>query len=56
MDPQNGPTSEVVILRADPAILVFRVFHGVMDGKGVLSSIGDDYNKLKIIMFWPSQE
>jgi amino acid adenylation domain-containing protein len=39
MDPQNGPTSEVVILRANPAVLVFRVFHGVMDGKGVLSWI-----------------
>lgn len=36
MDPENGPTSEVVILRTNPAILVFRVFHGVMDGKGVL--------------------
>ncbi len=36
MDPITGPTSEVIILQLNPAILVFRVFHGTMDGKGVL--------------------
>ena len=37
IDPETGPTAEVVVLRIDPAIVVFRVFHGVMDGKGVLT-------------------
>ncbi|KAJ3083239.1 hypothetical protein HK102_001179 [Quaeritorhiza haematococci] len=38
LDPVKGPTCEVVLLRcmASDTVLLFRAFHGVMDGKGVL--------------------
>lgn len=47
MDPENGPTSEVLILQLNPMILVFRVFHGTMDGKGVMLWINNIFRALR---------
>ncbi|MEZ6019002.1 MAG: AMP-binding protein [Planctomycetota bacterium] len=47
MDPLAGPTSEVILLRRDPAVLVFRVFHGTMDGKGALLWIEQVFRALR---------
>ncbi|MFD4180194.1 non-ribosomal peptide synthetase [Rhodococcus sp. NPDC058514] len=35
LDPEHGPTCEVLLLGPDRNTVVFRAFHGVMDGKGV---------------------
>ncbi|TQF65972.1 non-ribosomal peptide synthetase [Rhodococcus spelaei] len=35
LDPVDGPTCEVLLLPGSPNTVVFRAFHGVMDGKGV---------------------
>ncbi|MFC9787607.1 non-ribosomal peptide synthetase [Rhodococcus sp. NPDC127528] len=35
LDPVVGPTCEVLLLTGSPNTVVFRAFHGVMDGKGV---------------------
>ncbi len=53
MDPQKGPTSEVVILQLNPMIIVFRVFHGTMDGKGVLLWINNIFKALRGEMLVP---
>ena len=47
LDSENGPTSEVVILQLDPMIVVFRVFHGTMDGKGVMLWINNIFRALR---------
>lgn len=47
MDPHKGPTSEVIILQLNPMILVFRVFHGTMDGKGALLWINNIFKALR---------
>lgn len=36
LDPWNGPTCEVVVIEGNPVRYVFRCFHGVMDGGGLL--------------------
>jgi amino acid adenylation domain-containing protein len=53
MDPKNGPTSEVVILQLNPMIVVFRVFHGTMDGKGVMLWIHNIFRALRGEMLIP---
>ncbi|MFE3289736.1 non-ribosomal peptide synthetase [Rhodococcus sp. NPDC059234] len=35
LDPVAGPTCEVLLLTGTPNTVVFRAFHGVMDGKGM---------------------
>jgi amino acid adenylation domain-containing protein len=47
IDSQKGPTSEVIILQLNPMIVVFRVFHGTMDGKGVLLWINNTFRALR---------
>lgn len=47
LDPENGPTSEVLILRLNPMVLLFRVFHGTMDGKGTLLWIYNIFRSLR---------
>jgi hypothetical protein len=47
LDAYQGPTCEVVLLRGEVTRVVFRVFHGVMDGKGMLLWIEDVFRALR---------
>ena len=47
LDPKKGPTCEVLLLRGTPPRLVFRAFHGVMDGQGVLLWLKDVFRVLR---------
>jgi amino acid adenylation domain-containing protein len=47
LDPERGPTCEVVIVRREPFTLVFRAHHGVMDGKGALTWVKDVFRALR---------
>jgi amino acid adenylation domain-containing protein len=44
LDSENGPTCEVLIAEGT---LVFRAFHGVMDGRGVLAWAADVFRALR---------
>ncbi|WP_051966987.1 hypothetical protein [Kitasatospora mediocidica] len=46
-DPARGPNCEVLLLTGEPATLVFRVFHAVMDGKGVMAWITEVFRALR---------
>ncbi|MEU9006093.1 non-ribosomal peptide synthetase [Streptomyces sp. NPDC048551] len=43
----GGPTCEVLLLEGEPATVVFRAFHGAMDGKGVLLWAGEVFRALR---------
>ncbi|MCP5022097.1 MAG: non-ribosomal peptide synthetase [bacterium] len=47
LDPVSGPTCEVVLLRQDPAVLVFRALHSTMDGKGTILWIDNVFRALR---------
>ncbi|GGM60089.1 hypothetical protein GCM10012275_34060 [Longimycelium tulufanense] len=47
LDPLAGPTCEVLLLDGDPHTVVFRAFHGVMDGRGVLTWMSDVFRVLR---------
>ncbi len=47
LDPVSGPTCEVVLLRRDPAVLVFRALHSTMDGKGTMLLIDNVFRALR---------
>lgn len=46
-DPRRGPTCEVLLLDGPRPTLVFRAFHGVMDGKGALLWMKDVFRALR---------
>ncbi|WP_033354537.1 non-ribosomal peptide synthetase [Kitasatospora aureofaciens] len=43
----GGPTCEVLLLDGEPATVVFRAFHGAMDGKGVLLWAAEVFRALR---------
>ncbi len=47
LDPIAGPTCEILLIQGDPGTLVFRAFHGVMDGKGTLAWIEQVFRALR---------
>ncbi|GGO96630.1 peptide synthetase [Wenjunlia tyrosinilytica] len=47
LDPVNGPTCEVLVLAGEPCTVVFRAFHGVMDGRGVLTWMAEVFRALR---------
>jgi hypothetical protein len=49
MDPRRGPTSEIFMIRhrTNQIYLVFRVFHGTMDGQGILIWIDNIFRALR---------
>ncbi|GAA1250760.1 hypothetical protein GCM10009665_46790 [Kitasatospora nipponensis] len=46
-DPAKGPNCEVLLVTGEPTLLVFRVFHAVMDGKGVMAWITEVFRALR---------
>ena len=46
-DPAGGPNCEVLLLTGAPATLVFRAFHAVMDGKGMMTWITEVFRALR---------
>ncbi len=46
-DPARGPNCEVLLLTGSPATVVFRAFHAVMDGKGVMTWITEVFRALR---------
>jgi amino acid adenylation domain-containing protein len=47
LDADAGPTCEVVLVDGESSTLVFRAFHGVMDGRGALAWITDVFRALR---------
>lgn len=47
LDPHLGPTCEVLLIRGKLTTVIFRAFHGVMDGKGVLWWMEDVFRALR---------
>jgi amino acid adenylation domain-containing protein len=47
LDPVAGPTCEVLLVEGARTTLVFRAFHGVMDGQGVLMWARDVFRALR---------
>ncbi|KJK49243.1 hypothetical protein UK23_14830 [Lentzea aerocolonigenes] len=47
LDPESGPTCEVVVVHGSRSLVVFRAFHGVMDGRGVLAWAHDVFRALR---------
>ena len=47
LQPEAGPTCEVVLLPGPDARILFRAFHGVMDAQGVLTWIEDVFRALR---------
>src|SRR5688572_7611074 len=47
LDPHTGPTCEVLLHRGERTTLVFRAFHGVMDGRGVLLWVHEVFRALR---------
>ncbi|MEZ4320551.1 MAG: hypothetical protein R3F61_23925 [Myxococcota bacterium] len=41
LDPVRGPTAELLVVRGNPARLVFRVLHATMDGAGAVAFLRD---------------
>ncbi|HEU5332074.1 MAG TPA: hypothetical protein VFU73_04910 [Actinocrinis sp.] len=46
-DPAAGPNCEVLLITGTPATLVFRAFHAVMDGKGMMTWITEVFRALR---------
>lgn len=46
-DPAAGPNCEVLMLTGTPSTLVFRAFHAVMDGKGMMTWITEVFRALR---------
>ncbi len=47
LDPDAGPACEVLLVDGASSTLVFRAFHGVMDGRGALAWITDIFRVLR---------
>jgi amino acid adenylation domain-containing protein len=47
LDPVQGPTCEVLFIPGEKPVLIFRAFHGVMDGRGVLFWIQEVFRALR---------
>jgi hypothetical protein len=47
LDPRTGPTCEVLLSEQDPATVVFRASHAVMDARGVLAWSRDVFRALR---------
>jgi len=47
LDPYDGPTCEVLVARGARTQLVFRAFHGVMDGRGLLLWVSEIFRALR---------
>lgn len=45
--PSTGPTCEVILMHGDPARVVFRSHHGVMDGRGTMTWAEDVFRSLR---------
>ncbi|KAB7834290.1 peptide synthetase [Streptomyces mobaraensis] len=45
--PVKGPNCEVLLLSGEPATIVFRAFHAVMDGKGVMTWAQEVFRALR---------
>ncbi|MFH8751963.1 hypothetical protein ACH4GK_33905 [Streptomyces rimosus] len=45
--PVKGPNCEALLLSGDPATIVFRAFHAVMDGKGVMTWAQEVFRALR---------
>lgn len=41
LDPETGPTTEVILIPGAPARVVFRTHHATMDGRGTLAFVDD---------------